>query len=106
MARSLEEYIASLPENERGMIATRGEELRREVAGLKALREITGKAQTEVARQLGIKQPSVSKIEQQGDLYLSTLRAYVEAVGGELELIVKLPDHAPLRLQGPSIGDI
>ena len=98
MAVSLDEFIGSLPESERAAIATRADELRAEVATLKELRALSGKAQTEVARTLGIKQPSVSKIERQTDLYLSTLRAYVEAIGGELELVVKLPDRAPLRL--------
>jgi hypothetical protein len=42
--------------------------------------------------------PSVSKIEKQPDMHLSTLRSYVEAVGGELELVVKLPQRPVLRL--------
>ncbi|AFK52171.1 DNA-binding protein [Tistrella mobilis KA081020-065] len=37
-------------------------------------------------------------------MYLSTLRNYIEAIGGELELTVRLPDQPPLRLQG--LGDI
>lgn len=52
---------------------------------------------------MGIRQPSVSKIEQQADMYLSTLRSYVEAVGGTLDLIVSLPDHAPIHLR--SLGE-
>ena len=102
MAVSLEEFIGSLPEGEQSAIAARADELRAEVATLKELRALSGKAQTEVARTLGIKQPSVSKIERQTDLYLSTLRSYVEAIGGELELVVKLPDRAPLRLDNLS----
>ena len=98
MAVSLDEFIGSLPNAERAAIAARADELRAEVATLKELRALSGKAQTEVARTLGIKQPSVSKIERQTDLYLSTLRSYVEAIGGELELVVKLPDRAPVRL--------
>ena len=102
MAVSLEEFIGSLPEGEQSAIVERAGELRAEVATLKELRALSGKAQTEVARTLGIKQPSVSKIERQTDLYLSTLRSYVEAIGGELELVVKLPDRAPLRLDNLS----
>ena len=98
MAVSLDEFIGSLPQDEQAAIAMRADELRAEVATLKELRALSGKAQTEVARTLGIKQPSVSKIERQADLYLSTLRSYVEAIGGELELVVKLPDRAPVRL--------
>jgi Helix-turn-helix domain len=53
---------------------------------------------------LKIKQPSVSKIEKQADMYLSTLKSYVEAVGGKLELIVKLPSRPALRLD--RLGDV
>ena len=40
----------------------------------------------------------------QADMYLSTLRSYVEAIGGELELTVKLPDCPPLRIH--HLGDL
>ena len=69
---------------------------------LRELRLIAGKAQAEVAAALKVKQPSVSKIEKQADMYLSTLRSYVEAIGGELELVVKLPRH---RLRLHRLGD-
>ncbi|WP_352549667.1 XRE family transcriptional regulator [Mesorhizobium sp. M0027] len=58
----------------------------------------------EVATALNIKQPSVSKIEKQADMYLSTLRSYIEAFGGKLELTVKLPTHPTIRLH--SLGDV
>jgi hypothetical protein len=45
-----------------------------------------------------IKQPSVSKIEKQTDMYLSTLRSYVEAIGGKLDLVVRLPSRRAMRL--------
>jgi DNA-binding XRE family transcriptional regulator len=104
MGRSLDEVIASLPRDQQEQIAARYEELRQEVEGLRELRQIAGKAQEEVATALNIKQPSVSKIEKQADMYLSTLRSYVEAIGGKLELTVKLPTRPALRLQ--NIGDI
>lgn len=48
--------------------------------------------------------PSVSKIEKQADMYLSTLRGYVEAMGGQLDLVVRLPSRPPLRIQ--TLGDV
>ena len=69
-----------------------------EVEGLRELRQLTGKGQADIASALNIKQPSVSKIEKQTDMYLSTLRSYVEAIGGELELTVKLPERPALRI--------
>lgn len=74
------------------------------VDGLRELRQLAGKAQADVATALNIKQPSVSKIEKQTDMHLSTLRNYVEAVGGKLELTVKLPRRPALRIQ--HLGDI
>jgi hypothetical protein len=68
-------------------------EFREDVKGLRELRQIAGKAQADVATALRIKQPSVSKVESQGDMYVSTLRAYVEAIGGKLELVVRLPER-------------
>ncbi|WP_433850299.1 XRE family transcriptional regulator [Brucella pseudogrignonensis] len=104
MGRSLNELITSLPPESRGRIDARNEELVREVKGLRALRQIAGKAQADVAAALRIKQPSVSKIENQADMHLSTLRSYVEAVGGELELNVKLPKQPAVRIH--TLGDV
>src|SRR5579883_3184407 len=76
----------------------RRQERKKEVKSLRELRVIAGKTQADVATALEIKQPSVSKLEKQEDMYLSTLRAYVEAIGGELELVVKLRKRPALRL--------
>lgn len=82
MGRSLSEIIAALPADEQEAVEARYQDLKQEVEGLRELRQITGKAQSEIASALNIKQPSVSQIERQTDMYLSTLRSYVEAVGG------------------------
>jgi len=104
MGRSITEVITSLPRDQQEKVEARYQELRREVDGLRELRQIAGKAQEDVASTLNIKQPSVSKIEKQADMYLSTLRSYVEAIGGQLELTVRLPSHPPLKLH--SLGDV
>jgi DNA-binding XRE family transcriptional regulator len=104
MARSLNDIIAALPADEQAAIEARYQELKQEVEGLRELRQIAGKAQEDIATALNIKQPSVSKIEKQADMYLSTLRSYVEAVGGKLELTVQLPARPTLRLH--SLGDV
>lgn len=104
MGRSLTEIIAALPADEQEAIEARYQDLKQEVEGLRELRQITGKAQAEIASALNIKQPSVSQIERQTDMYLSTLRSYVEAVGGELELTVKLPKRPALRIH--HLGDV
>lgn len=104
MGRSLNDIIAELPPDEQERIEARYQELKQEVEGLRELRQIAGKAQADIATALNIKQPSVSKIERQADMYLSTLRSYVEAIGGELELTVKLPERPVLRIH--SLGDV
>ena len=98
MGRTLNEMIDALPKQRRERIDARYRELKDEVESLSELRKAAGKAQADIAATLKIKQPSVSKIERQTDMYLSTLRSYVEAVGGKLDLVVRLPAHRAIRL--------
>jgi transcriptional regulator with XRE-family HTH domain len=70
------------------------------VEGLKALRLLAKRSQDQIAQGLGVKQPAVLKMEQQTDLYLSTLRRFVEAAGGTLELRVTLPGKGVMSLTG------
>ena len=99
-----EEMMARLPEERQERIRARAAELLREVEGLKALRKLARRSQEQIARSLGVKQPSVLKIERQTDLYLSTLRRFVEAAGGKLELRVELPETGAFKLTG--LGEI
>ena len=103
MGHSLSDIITALPPEEQTVIDANCQDMKHTVEGLCELRQIAGKAQTETASTLNIKQPSVSQIEQQTYMYLSTLRSYVEAVGGELQLMVKLPQRAALRIH--QLGD-
>jgi DNA-binding XRE family transcriptional regulator len=98
MSRTLSEMIGALPKQRRERIDARYRELKDEVESLRELRKAAGKAQVEIAAALKIKQPSISKIERQTDMYLSTLRSYVEAIGGELDLVVRLPSRRAMRL--------
>jgi transcriptional regulator with XRE-family HTH domain len=100
MGRTLNEVLANLPKARQDRVASRYLVLKDELESLKALRKAAGKAQGDIASSLRISQPSVSKIEKQTDMYLSTLRNYVEAVGGDLELVVRFPKQAPLHLSG------
>ena len=56
--------------------------------------------QVSVARELGISQDAVSRLEQRSDVLLSTLRRTVEAMGGSLSLIARFPDRPPVELSG------
>jgi DNA-binding XRE family transcriptional regulator len=98
MGRTLGEVMDALPKRRRARIDARYRELKDEIEGLRELRKVAGKAQADIAAALKIKQPSVSKIEKQTDMYLSTLRSYVEAMGGKLDLVVRLPARRAMHL--------
>jgi hypothetical protein len=98
MGRTLSEMIDAMPKRRRERIDARYRALKDEVESLQELRKVAGKAQADIAATLKIKQPSVSKIEKQTDMYLSTLRSYVEAIGGELDVVVRLPSRGVMRL--------
>lgn len=51
-------------------------------------------SQEEIGQTLQIQQGSVAKIEKRADMYVSTLRRFIEAMGGELEIVARFPDHA------------
>lgn len=62
---------------------------------LRAQRNLT---QQDVADSLNVSQANVSRIEHEDNLYLSTLRAYIEALGGKLELSARFPDGEVIKV--------
>ncbi len=94
MAIKADDFLASLSEDEQAEIRERAAELLAEEATLRQLREAREQSQKDLAEKLGVNQAAVSKLERRSDLYLSTLRGYVEAIGGELEIVAKFPDRA------------
>ena len=66
--------------------------------GLAALRQAAELTQVELARRMGVTQAAVSRIEQPHDLLLSTLNAYLEAVGGNATVIVRFADGHEAQL--------
>lgn len=88
---TLKELMAKQSPESQARIAAKAEEMRQTVA-LNLLREELNMSQTELAAAMGVKQPTVAKIEQaDNDPRLSTLKRYVSALGGELSIDVKLP---------------
>lgn len=59
---------------------------------LHELRRARGLSQKTLAEKLDVQQPAVAKLERRTDMYLSTLRSHIRAMGGELELIARFPD--------------
>jgi transcriptional regulator with XRE-family HTH domain len=86
--RPWRELERKLSPNTRGRVAARVEaELL--AIDLRTIRAELGKTQAEIAEALGSSQSRVSDLERQGDHRLSTLRRYVEALGGELSLVAR-----------------
>ena len=91
MAKSFDELVKrTTTKKTRALAALRTQELLAELL-LSEIRQLAGKSQQQVAKALGIKQPSLSKLENQSDMQISTLRKIVEALGGELEVFAKFP---------------
>lgn len=95
-----EQLLAEMSESERAEVEARTVELLAEIDGLAQLRRLAELTQGQVAEALNVKQPTVHQIERRTDLYLSTLRRFVEAAGGELELRVSLPGKGAFKLTG------
>lgn len=61
---------------------------------LNELRQARGLSQKMLADVLHVQQPSIAKLEKRTDMYLSTLRSHIEAMGGQLEVVARFPDGA------------
>lgn len=100
MAIPLEDIMKDLSPARRKKIEARAAELLAEEMSLRELRRAANLTQKRIAKQLHIGQEGVSRLEKRSDLLISTLRSYVEATGGRLELIARYPDRPPVLVQG------
>ena len=100
MATALHDKMKSVGSARRKKIEARVAELVAEEMALRELRKAHHRTQASMAKQLGISQDGVSRLEKRSDLLLSTLRNYVEAMGGHLSLIAEVPDQPPVMLSG------
>jgi transcriptional regulator with XRE-family HTH domain len=115
MAKSFDELVKrTTTKKTQAKASRRTQELLGELL-LSEVRQLAGKSQQEVAETLGMKQPSLSKLEKQADMQISTLRKIVKALGGKLEILARFPkgtvkidqfdpSHRRSRYQG--IGDL
>jgi Helix-turn-helix domain len=98
--KNLDRIRQEMSPERRRKIQTRARAIMAEEMTLRDLRTALARTQTTVGDILGIGQEGVSRIEHRSDLLLSTLRSYVEAMGGNLSLIVEFPDREPVALSG------
>ena len=59
---------------------------------LDELRQARGLSQQRLATLLHVQQPAIAKLEKRTDMYISTLRSHIEAMGGELEITAHFPE--------------
>jgi len=95
-----EEVFKEFSVEDQRWIKRRAEELKAEELNLREVRRLRRLTQARLSKKLKIGQEGVSRIEQRKDLYISTLRSYVEGVGGKLKLLVELPNRPPVILSG------
>jgi hypothetical protein len=98
--KTLDQKIKELSPSRRRKIEDRGAQLVAEEMSLRELRRAHKLTQERIAEALGIGQDQVSRLEQRSDLLLSTLRGYVEAMGGRLTLMAEFPHQKPVVLSG------
>ncbi|MBS0316144.1 MAG: XRE family transcriptional regulator [Proteobacteria bacterium] len=91
MARKFSELRARMSPQAQARAAARAEAMLVEMQ-LQELRKARNVTQVEVAKAMSVEQAAVSKLERRDDMYVSTLREYVKALGGELKLVASFPD--------------
>jgi transcriptional regulator with XRE-family HTH domain len=91
MAKKFSELRAKMSPDAQSRAAARTEAILVEMQ-LQELRKSRQVTQVEVALGMGVEQAAISKLERREDMYVSTLREYVKALGGELKLVASFPD--------------
>lgn len=102
MATNVRDTMKGLSPARLKKIEARAAALIAEEMSLRDLRQALTLTQERMAETLGIGQDGVSRLEKRSDLLLSTLRTYIEAMGGQLSLIAEFPDREPVTLSGLS----
>ena len=98
--KTLHQKIKKLSAERRKKIEARASDLIAEEMSLRDLRQAHKLTQERMAEALGISQDGISRLEKRSDFLISTLRSYVEAVGGNLSLVVEFPNRQPVVLSG------
>jgi DNA-binding XRE family transcriptional regulator len=91
MAKKFRDLIAAMSPADQAEIEDRFRKLLAEMR-LKELRKARRLSQVALAKKLRAQQASISKLEGRTDMYVSTLRGYIAAMGGQLEIIARFPE--------------
>ena len=104
MGKFLDDVMAALPVDRQQRIRARGAELVADEMTLRELRKAMGTTQAQLANKLGKPQATISRMEAQSDMLMSTLGQVIEGLGGRVSIVAELPGRAPIRLSG--LGDL
>jgi transcriptional regulator with XRE-family HTH domain len=80
-----------MPADKRARVAAKAEALRAEMA-LAEVRHALRLSQEEIGQTLQVGQAAIAKMEKRADMYVSTLRRFIQAMGGELDIVARFPD--------------
>jgi transcriptional regulator with XRE-family HTH domain len=104
---NLDELLAGLEPARRARLEHEAAEMSAEIDALRELRHACGETQTELASKLHMTQAEISRLEGRPDIFLSTLRRYVEGLGGSLDVRVELHGRTfSLRSINPEAEEI
>jgi DNA-binding XRE family transcriptional regulator len=90
--KNINQIIRGFPPERRAKVSARAKSLIGEEMALQRVRKALDLTQEQMAQLLGIGQDSVSRIESRSDMLISTLRSYIEAMGGSLMVTAEFPD--------------
>jgi predicted XRE-type DNA-binding protein len=96
MAKKFADLRAKMSPEAQACVETKAQELLAEMP-LNELRQARGLSQKMLAELSHVQQPSIAKMEKRTDMYISTLRSHIEAMGGQLEVVARFPD-GPVKI--------
>lgn len=91
MAKKFADLRAKMSPESRSRAEAKAQAMLNEMP-LNELRQARGLSQKMLAEVLNVQQPSIAKLEKRTDMYISTLRSHIQAMGGELEVVARFPD--------------
>jgi DNA-binding XRE family transcriptional regulator len=103
--KTLEDILKDIPARRRKKIEARAAQIIAEEMTLQQLRKAQQCTQARLAKDLGMTQDQVSRLEQRSDILLSTLRKYVEGMGGHLSIIAEFPDQKPVSVASIAMSE-
>jgi len=91
MAKKFQDFVRTLPPESQARAMAKAEAMLAEMP-LQEVRRARGLSQALLAETLHVSQPSIAQMEKRTDMYISSLRSHIRAMGGELDIIARFPD--------------